>query len=162
MLVSTPRADPAHSDRRVTGQSKPIAVEFQDVRFGHASADRDSPLAALEQASFSVSAGHHLAVVGPTGAGKSTILSLIVRFYEPVSGRVLIDGGDAWTVSPAISRTGVAYVEQDSPVLPGSIRENLVLLAPDATDDMCWAALSSIQLDDTVRGLPTPLHAVNI
>lgn len=154
-----PETDLAGDHGRGGGEDSPIAVEFDDVGFGYSSADRDHPVAALEQASFRVPAGQHLAIVGPTGAGKSTILSLIVHFCEPTSGRILIDGVDTSTVPPASTRAGIAYVEQDSPVLPGTVRENLVLLAPDATDDECWAALASMRLDDTVRALPHQLEA---
>ncbi|AZZ55690.1 ABC transporter ATP-binding protein [Rathayibacter iranicus] len=151
----TPETDPADDHGRPRGGGGPIALEFEGVSFEYPSSDRAQPLAALEQASFSVPAGQRLAIVGPTGAGKSTILSLIVRFYEPTSGRILIDGVDTSTVS----RAGLAYVEQDSPVLPGTVREYLVMLAPDATDDECWTALEAMRLDDTVRALPRQLEA---
>jgi ABC-type multidrug transport system fused ATPase/permease subunit len=74
------------------------------------------------------------AFVGPSGAGKTTVFSLIERFYEPDAGRILLDGRELRDWSIPELRAAIGYVEQDAPVLSGSLRENLVLGAPDATD----------------------------
>jgi hypothetical protein len=71
---------------------------------------------------------------------------LIVRFYEVTSGQILIDGLDTAQLPPEVVRDRVAYVEPDSPVLPGTIRDNLMLIAPQATDAGCWDMLDALEL----------------
>jgi ABC-type multidrug transport system fused ATPase/permease subunit len=97
------------------------------------------------------------ALVGPSGAGKSTILALVERFYEVGGGAILVDGVDVRAMSHEDLRSRMAFVEQDAPALAGSIRDNLTLVAPDATDDDIRAALASVNLlgivDRTPRGL---------
>ncbi|MFI7450076.1 ABC transporter ATP-binding protein [Nonomuraea sp. NPDC049714] len=115
----------------------------------------------LSDVSFHVEPGQRVALVGPSGAGKTTTLSLIVRFYEVTSGQILIDGMDTAQLPHEVVRDRVAYVEQDSPVLPGTIRDNLMLIAPQATDADCWDMLDALELGAKVRestaGLDTPV-----
>ncbi|MET1043126.1 MAG: ABC transporter ATP-binding protein [Microbacteriaceae bacterium] len=100
----------------------------------------------LRGISFSVPRGQRIALVGPSGAGKSTILALIERFYEPTSGVVRLGGVDIRGLDRTELRSQIGYVEQDAPVLAGSLRDNLTLGAPDATDDECVAVLGAVNL----------------
>jgi ATP-binding cassette subfamily C protein len=94
------------------------------------------------------------AVVGPSGAGKSTVFALIERFYDATSGRVLVDGQDVRDWPLAHLRSQIGYVEQDAPVLAGTLRENLTFAAPDATDDDLRDVLRRTRLDALVDRLP--------
>ena len=108
--------------------------------------------------SFVVPPGGMTAFVGPSGAGKTSVLSLIERFYEPDQGRVAVDGRDVrdWPIEQL--RASIGYVEQDAPVLSGTLRENLVFGAPDATDDEVQEALRTTRLVAMVAGLPKGLE----
>ncbi|NUP17951.1 MAG: ABC transporter ATP-binding protein [Streptomyces sp.] len=103
---------------------------------------------------FEVPGGGMTAFVGPSGAGKSTVFALVERFYEATGGRVLIDGKDVtkWPLSEL--RSVIGYVEQDAPVLAGTLRENLVFAAPGATDDDIREVLARTRLDALVERLP--------
>src|SRR4029077_2956780 len=98
-------------------------------------------------------------IVGPSGAGKSTILALIERFYDPGAGVIRLGGVDVREMSRAQTRAALGYVEQDSPVLAGTIRENLLLGAPEATDADCEAVLSSVNLSGVLGRDPAGLDA---
>lgn len=100
----------------------------------------------LHEVSFEVPRGSRVALVGPSGAGKSTVLSLIERFYDPDSGSVSLRGADLRTLDRAELRSQLGYVEQDAPVLAGSLRDNLLLGAPDATDAACERVLRAVNL----------------
>ena len=103
--------------------------------------------------------GTKTAIVGPSGAGKSTILALIERFYDPAEGVIRLGGVDVRELTRAQTRAALGYVEQDSPVLAGTIRENLLLGAPAATDADCEAVLASVNLDGVLRRDPAGLDA---
>lgn len=118
----------------------PPAVEFQHVYFSYGS----KPI--LHDLNLSISQGSVTALVGPSGAGKSTILQLIERFYVPSSGNINVLGNDITTCDRDDLRSHIAYVEQDSPALSGSIRENLLLGSNDCSDDECRRALKSVNL----------------
>ncbi len=100
----------------------------------------------LRGVSFTVPRGSRVALVGPSGAGKSTILGLIERFYDPESGSVHLHGADIRTLDRAELRRQFGYVEQDAPVLAGTLRENLLLAAPEASDAACERVLRAVNL----------------
>jgi ABC-type multidrug transport system fused ATPase/permease subunit len=106
---------------------------------------------------FHLPPGGMTAIVGPSGAGKSTIFALLERYYEPQYGTVSVDGRDirGWPL-PEL-RAAIGYVEQDAPILAGTLRENLCLAAPDATEDDLRAVLTHTRLDDLLDGLPDGL-----
>ncbi|MFF2269497.1 ABC transporter ATP-binding protein [Cellulosimicrobium cellulans] len=94
-----------------------------------------------------------VAIVGPSGAGKTTTFSLLLRFLQPESGQILLDGVPYDDLTFDDVRRRFAYVEQETPVVPGTIRENLQLSDPGATDEAMWAALAKVRLEAKVRSL---------
>jgi len=99
----------------------------------------------------------HTAIVGPSGAGKTTLFSLVLRFIEPDSGQLLLDGQPYTSLTHHQLRRQLAYVEQETPVVPGTIRENLIFTHPEATEDEIWRALREVMLEEMVRALPLGL-----
>jgi ABC-type multidrug transport system fused ATPase/permease subunit len=97
------------------------------------------------------------ALVGPSGAGKSTIFALLERYYEPQGGTIAMDGRDIrdWPLQEL--RAAIAYVEQDAPILAGSLRENLCMATPEATDEDLRAVVTLTRLDDFLERLPDGL-----
>jgi ABC-type multidrug transport system fused ATPase/permease subunit len=137
-----------------TAQGSPAAVTFERVRFGY----RPELPEVHHGVSFVIPPRGMTAFVGPSGAGKTTVFSLIERFYEPQAGRVLLDGTDVrdWPISKL--RAAIGYVEQDAPVLSGSLRENLLLGAPDAADAEIADMLRITRLTGLVARLPEGLE----
>jgi ABC-type multidrug transport system fused ATPase/permease subunit len=99
----------------------------------------------------------HIALVGPSGAGKTSLFSLMLRFLEPDTGTLLLDGRPYPALSPSEIRGRLAYVEQETPVVPGTIRDNLLFTHPDASETELWTALRAVRLDGKVRSLPDGL-----
>ncbi|GAA2270417.1 ABC transporter ATP-binding protein [Streptomyces hawaiiensis] len=128
----------------------PASVRFEDVSFRY----RPGLPYTHQQVSFEVPGAGMTAFVGPSGAGKSTVFALIERFYEATGGRVLVDGEDVRDWSLGELRSAIGYVEQDAPVLAGTLRENLVFAAPGATDDDIRDVLTRTKLDTLVERLP--------
>jgi len=135
------------------GDNAPAAVVFEHVRFRY----RPELPEVHHGVSFSIPPRGMTAFVGPSGAGKTTVFSLIERFYEPDAGRVLIDGRDLGEWSIGELRAAIGYVEQDAPVLSGSLRENLTLGAPDATEAEVSEVLRVTRLAGLVTRLPDGL-----
>jgi len=111
----------------------------------------EQDLTVLRGVSFSAERGKRTALVGPSGAGKSTILALIERFYDPTAGVVRLGGVDVRALDREALRAQIGYVEQDAPVLAGTIRQNLLLGAPDATDAQCVEVLRSVNLMEVLE-----------
>ncbi|MEN3535225.1 ABC transporter ATP-binding protein [Microbispora sp. ZYX-F-249] len=134
----------------------PAELEFRDVHFRYG-----PELPPVHHGiSFRVPARGMTAFVGPSGAGKTTVFSLIERFYEPASGSILIDGGDIATWDIPRLRAAIGYVEQDAPVLSGSLRDNLLLGAPEATGEEIERVLRVARLDALVARLPEGLDTL--
>jgi ATP-binding cassette subfamily B protein len=128
------------------------SIEFKKVNFGYPSTeDHRDGKPVLSQVSFKIKKGDRVALVGPSGAGKSTILSLIERFYEPDSGEILLEGVPVRDISRDTLRSQIGYVEQDAPVLAGSIRDNLLIGSPDASDAQLKAVLGEVNLTAVLK-----------
>ena len=131
------------------------ALEFDDVAFRHQTASAP----ALQGVSFKVVRGQTIAFVGPSGAGKTTLVKLLVGLYQPQSGRILYDGHSSDTVDLDRLRERVGLVSQDSQLFSGTIRENLLFVSPDATDEECLAVLHQSAMDPLLaradKGLDT-------
>ncbi|MDM7888756.1 ABC transporter ATP-binding protein [Curtobacterium sp. RHCJP20] len=113
----------------------------------------------LDDVSFRVPRGSRVALVGPSGAGKSTTLALIERFYDPTSGVIRLGGVDVRGLDRAELRAQIGYVEQDAPVLAGTIRANLLLGSPDASEAACVRVLEAVNLGDVLHRDPRGLDA---
>lgn len=147
------------------------AISFENVVFGYprgaiAAEGEGEPGAAepndravLHGISFSAPRGQRTALVGPSGAGKSTILALIERFYDPTSGVVRLGGIDIRGLDREDLRAQIGYVEQDAPVLAGTLRDNLTLGAPNATDEECVRVLHAVNLTEVLERNPLGLSS---
>lgn len=111
----------------------------------------------LDGVSLTIPQCGHIAIVGPSGAGKTTVFSLILRFFEPDSGELLLYGVPYSQLSLAQVRAAMAYVEQETPVVSGTVKDNVLFRVPDATDDEAWQALERVRLADKIRSLPDGL-----
>ncbi len=130
-------------------------IEFDVVEFEYAS----SAEPVLRGVSFTAERGRRTALVGPSGAGKSTILALIERFYDPTGGIVRFGGRDVRDLDRTELRGQIGYVEQDAPILAGTIRENLLLGSPEATDEECARVLRTVNLGEVLDRDPAGLDA---
>src|SRR4029079_10071259 len=124
-------------------------VEFHDVAFSY---DPESPL--IDDLSLVAAPGQTVAIVGPTGAGKTTLVNLIMRFYEIDSGRITLDGVDISRLTRADLRSRIGMVLQDTWLLAGTIRDNIAYGRPDATEDEILAAARATYVDRFVHSLP--------
>ncbi|MFJ4466626.1 ABC transporter ATP-binding protein [Streptomyces sp. NPDC089424] len=134
----------------------PAALAFTDVRFRYA---EDLPYV-HHGVTFEVPAQGMTAFVGPSGAGKTTVFSLIERFYDPESGVITLDGRDLTEWELPRLRSAIGYVEQDAPVLSGSLRDNLLLGNPEADDDALTRVLKTTRLDGLVERLPAGVETL--
>jgi ATP-binding cassette subfamily B protein len=130
--------------------SNTAAIEFKQIDFHYPTEDGDTKQI-LHDVNFRIERGQRVALVGPSGAGKSTIFSLIERFYEPTGGAILLDGQNVTEFSRQTLREQLGYVEQDAPVLAGSIRDNLLLGKADATDDQLVDVLRQVNLTEVLN-----------
>ncbi|MGW6543177.1 ABC transporter ATP-binding protein [Streptomyces massasporeus] len=136
--------------------AEPAALAFDDVRFRYA----DDLPPVHHGVTFTVPAQGMTAFVGPSGAGKTTVFSLIERFYDPESGVITLDGRDLNDWELPRLRAAIGYVEQDAPVLSGSLRDNLLLGNPDADEDALARVLKTTRLDGLVSRLPGGLDTL--
>lgn len=130
-------------------------VTFEDVTFAY-----EKGVNILEHFSLDVPAGKMIALVGPTGAGKSTVVNLLSRFYDVDEGRVMIDGYDVSAVNLHSLRTQVGVMMQDSFVFSGTILENIRYARPDATEAECIAAAQAVHADEFISRLPAGYNTV--
>ncbi|MFI1044354.1 ABC transporter ATP-binding protein [Streptomyces griseoruber] len=134
--------------------AEPASLSFTDVRFRYAD---DLPYV-HHGVTFDVPARGMTAFVGPSGAGKTTVFSLIERFYDPESGTISLDGRALADWELPLLRSSIGYVEQDAPVLSGSLRANLLLGNPEADDDTVRRVLKTTRLDGLADRLPQGLE----
>lgn len=152
----------------------PLGLAFRDVRFAYPSA-QDVSLASLESVAvldtrggeevihgvdFEVRPGQTVALVGSSGAGKSTIAQLAARLYDVTSGSVELGGADVRDLTFEALREGIGMVTQDGHLFHESVRANIALSKPDASDDELWAALRGARLEELVRSLPDGLDTI--
>ena len=124
-------------------------IEFRDVTFRYP----DGEETVLDHFSLKIPSGSRLAIVGETGAGKTTLVNLVCRFYEPTQGQVLIDGKDARERSQLWLHSSIGYVLQTPHLFSGTVRENLLMGNPDATDDAIWDAIRTVSAEDVIAHL---------
>jgi ATP-binding cassette subfamily B protein len=125
-------------------------VEFKDVRFRYAGSEREI----LRGVSFTVEPGQMVALLGTTGAGKSTVINLIPRFYDVTGGSVLVDGHDVRAVTLSSLRAQIGVVLQEALLFSGSVRDNIAYGRPDATDAAVRAAAEAAQAAEFIASLP--------
>lgn len=154
--VEDTRTAPERSASPVVGSGSPV-LTFRGV---HARYAPGAPRA-LNGVDLDIARRGHTAVVGPSGAGKTTLFSLVLRFLEPESGSVSLDGVPLGQYALAELRERIVYVEQDTPLVPGTLRQNLLYTHPHVDEEALWAVLRDVRLDERVRslenGLDTPL-----
>jgi len=128
-------------------------LTFENISFRYL---EDAPLA-LDGLDFRLEAGQHMAVLGMTGSGKSTLVNLLVRFWEPISGRIHINGTDIRKLNASDLRRTISVVSQQAHIFSTSLRDNLLMARPNATDADLRDALDAAQLLSFVDGLPDGL-----
>jgi ATP-binding cassette, subfamily B, fatty acid transporter len=149
-LLDEPEESPNPEPTRRTGQSSLNGrVEFQHVSFSYRPG---TPV--IEDLSMVAEPGSTVAIVGPTGAGKTTLVNLLMRFYDVDSGRILVDGVDITTVSRQTLRSRIGMVLQDTWLFDGTIAENIAYGRPEATDDEVVEAAKAAYVDRFVHTLP--------
>jgi len=141
--------------------ARPIAlpegndIHFENVTFGYGAS---RPI--LENIPLSLAAGEHVAISGPSGSGKSTLLALLLRLADPQKGSITIARTDTRDVALADLHARVALLSQDSPVFFDTVRNNLLIAQPQATDAELWSALRTARLEQTIRALPLGLDTM--
>jgi ATP-binding cassette subfamily B protein len=148
-----PELDRSPGDRAPEPASVGPVLVFRDVvaRYGP-----DAP-PAVRGINLAIARRGHTAIVGPSGAGKTTLFSLILRFLEPQGGELLLDGRPYASYTHDEVRARLAYVEQETPVVPGTVRDNLRFTHPDASEDELRDVLRAVRLDEKVDALPDGL-----
>lgn len=147
-------ARPGDAAAVATAPGVPV-LALRGVTVGYAGADAP----ALCDVTLFIPRTGHIALVGPSGAGKTTVFSLLLRFIDPASGTCELHGVPYDRVSIGAVRSTIAYVEQETPVIPGTVRDNVLFRAPDATDGEAWEALAAVRLDERIRSLDGGLDA---
>jgi len=145
-LMATPSGTPAAAAPEVPPRLRG-AIEFEGVHFSYPGTVGPEALAGVD---LSIAPGETVALVGETGAGKSTLVKLIARFYDPVAGRVLIDGQDLRTLDLGAFRRQLGVVPQEAFLFTGTIRDNIAYGRPDATDAEVEAAARAVGAHDFI------------
>ena len=148
--VAALKAQPCPRTPRIAGD-----IRYENVSFGYAEG-----LPALRNVSFHAAPGETIALVGATGAGKSTLVNLLVRFYEFNSGEILVDGKPIRQYDLRELREAIGVVTQESFLFNGTIRENLLMGKPDATDEELWRAVDAANAREFIERLPDRLESV--
>jgi len=147
-ILSADQIIPEHPDAADPGRVKG-GITFENIAFGY-----DDETQVLRDVSFKIEPGQVVGIVGPTGSGKSTVLSLVPRFYDPSGGRILIDGVDVTTFKLDALRTQVGFVLQETVLFRGTIRENIAYGRPGATDDEIVNAAKVANADEFIGRMP--------
>ncbi len=147
-VLDAPEQEPDHASA-VTITDPCGRVEFEKVSFSYSP---DRPL--ITELDLVAEPGHTVAIVGPTGAGKTTLVNLVMRFYELDSGRITLDGVDITSMTRADLRARVGMVLQDTWLFGGTIRDNIAYGSPDATEEQIQAAARATYVDRFVQSLP--------
>jgi ATP-binding cassette subfamily B protein len=147
-LLDAEEEEPDGHHARITGTPHG-EVSFEDVFFSY---EEDRPL--IERLSLTVEPGHTIAIVGPTGAGKTTLVNLIMRFYELDAGRITLDGVDIAQMQRADLRSQIGMVLQDTWLFKGTIKENIAYGRPDAPEEEILEAAKATFVDRFVHSLP--------
>lgn len=153
-LIDTPREEPDAPDAQ-TLQDVRGDVSLENVRFSY---DPARPL--IENLSLAAKSGQRIAIVGPTGCGKTTLINLLMRFYDVDGGTVRVDGRDIRTLTRKSLRTSYGMVLQETWLKAGTIRENIALGRPDAPEDEIIAAARASHADGFIRRLPNGYDTV--
>jgi len=145
--------------------SRPFAVkrgtvDFEGVHFSYGQREGMERREVLKGIDLHIPGGYRVALVGRSGAGKTTLASLIPRFYDVTGGRVLVDGKDVRHYTLKSLRQAVSMVTQDALLFSASVRDNLLYARPDGTDEMMWAALDQANLREFVEQLPDRLDTI--
>ena len=152
-IIDTP--DESH----ITEGERPAEMKGH-VRFENVSFSYSDEAPTISGLTLEAKPGETVALVGATGAGKSTVLNLLTRFYEPTGGSILIDGSPLAHISKEWLRDQLGYVTQESFLFNTTLRDNLLLAKKDATDEELWAALESANAASFVRASPEGLDTV--
>jgi ATP-binding cassette subfamily B protein len=144
------------SENAITELQQTAVLQFDSVGFHYPGAE----LPVLDKVSFTVRAGQTLAVIGSTGSGKTTLVSLIPRLFDATSGSVLLDGVDVRDLAPEALWSRVGLVPQKPYLFSGTVASNLGYGKENATEEEMWAALRTAQAEDFVRAMPGGLDAV--
>ena len=147
-LIEAPAQSPDAKDAKALAQVRG-QVEWKDVCFSYV---KDRPL--IERFNLSVRPGQRVAIVGPTGCGKTTLINLLMRFYDPDSGRIEVDGTDALNIRRDSLRAAYGMVLQDTWLKPGTIRENIAMGRPEATEEEIVEAAKAAHSHSFIRRLP--------
>lgn len=147
--------DPAESPTATELPPVDGEIVFEAVTFGY---DPQTPI--LHSVDLVIHPGETVAFVGQTGAGKSTVAKLVTRFYDPTSGRVLIDGHDIATVTVSSLRRQIGVVPQEPFLFAGTLRYNIAFARQDATDEEVWEAVRAVGMEDVLDRMPDGLDTV--
>lgn len=153
-LVDMPRQIPDNGES-ADFPDEALGIEYQDLTFGYTD---DAKI--LDDFSLSIAAGSSVALVGRTGVGKSTMAALTVRLYQPQSGSICIGGRPIDSIPLSQLRTLVTLVPQHPYIFRSTVRDNLRMAKPSASDGELWQALEIAQLDETIRALPDQLDTL--
>ena len=158
ILDARPKLAPpaARNGSEAAGHREPMRGH---VRFEHVSFSYATGVEVVSDVSFEIRPGETVAVVGATGAGKSTLVSLLLRFYDPTAGRITIDGVELRDLDASTLRRSLGLVMQEDFLFAGTVHENLVMEREDVTEDSLELALEASRADELVARLPGGLHA---
>lgn len=147
--------EPNPQDGILLGEDMRAHVTFENLSFSYG--EDGSKKTTLNKVSLEAKPGQTVALVGPTGAGKSTIVNLLPRFYNYEEGSITVGGHELRDIDKSSLREKIGYVTQEAFLFNGTIRQNLILARRDASDEQLWSALRNARCEDFIRALPNQL-----